>query len=232
MFINNEQTSNMAAASRKPALKFIDIGANLTDPMFRGIYHGSVKHKDDLANVMSRAWQYGLQKIFITGGNLDDSKEALELAKTHPNLYSTVGCHPTRCQDFEASGDPDKYFEDLKALIEDNKDKVIAVGECGLDYDRLQFCPADIQRKYFEKQLSLAQETKLPLFLHCRAASRDFADILSRNRDKFSTGVVHSFTGMKSRLRACTIKKHSNLFNCRIYKATLFQIFNLTVHFI
>ncbi|KZC13649.1 PREDICTED: putative deoxyribonuclease TATDN1 [Dufourea novaeangliae] len=163
--------------------KFIDIGANLTDPMFQGIYHGSQKHQPDLDKVLERSWNNDLSKIIITAGNIEESKKALELSRTDERLFSTVGCHPTRCNEFQESGDPEAYLELLSDLAVNNKDKIVAIGEMGLDYDRLQFCSKDVQKKYFEMQLSLCSTLKLPMFLHCRNASEDFIKILRKHKD-------------------------------------------------
>lgn len=200
--------------------RFIDIGANLTDPVFRGIYnHGEKRvHIDDLCVVLERAWNYGLEKIIITGSSLEDSINALNIAMDNcttinpsPRLYSTVGCHPTRTSEWHkdtinTSNEYDSYLESLRRLLHDNlygpHPLVVAIGECGLDYDRLEFSPKEIQKLYFEKQFGLAQEFQLPMFFHCRNAYSDFHEIVMRNRYTFSNGIVHSFTGTKEEAKS------------------------------
>jgi TatD DNase family protein len=78
---------------------------------------------------------------------------------------------------------------------------VVAIGECGLDFDR-DFSPRDVQRTCFEAQLELAAELKLPVFLHERAAHEDFLRILERWRPSLVGGVVHCFTGAEPQLDA------------------------------
>nr|XP_022315175.1 putative deoxyribonuclease TATDN1 [Crassostrea virginica] len=180
-------------------LKFIDIGVNLSDPMFRGVYHNSTKHPDDFNDVISRAKDNGMVKMILTGGYLSECRETLELCKTDVLFgYRYILLHGRLSSDSLSrvhKGGPRNISTDLLELALANKGKVVAIGECGLDYDRLHFCPKDVQLKYFEKQMDLVEATKLPMFLHSRNCHSDFIDIIKRNRDRIAGGVVHSFTG-------------------------------------
>lgn len=207
--------------------QFIDIGANLTDESFRGHYNGKQYHPDDFEAVLGRAWEAGVERVMVTAGRLQEVKEALQLVDKHDRLYTTVGVHPTRCDEFEAwEGGAEDYLQQLLALaLPEGKPhpKIVAVGEFGLDYDRLQFCSKETQLKYFEAQFELVEKTGLPLFLHMRNACDDFIEVVKRNRHKFSNGVVHSFTGTMEEMQAlvaldlfigingCSLKTKENL---------------------
>ncbi|CCM03114.1 uncharacterized protein FIBRA_05235 [Fibroporia radiculosa] len=218
----------------KGKFRFIDIAVNLTDPVFRGYHHGRKKHDDDLEAMLERSRAAGVVSMIITGGSLHESKEALELARQH-GFYATVGCHPTRSAQFDQfKGGAQAYLAALDALIEGNlegKGRVVAVGECGLDYDRTHFAAPDVQKRNFRLQLSLAKKHHLPLFLHSRAAHADFVQIL--REEGFGEagglavgghgGVVHSFTGTAEEavelmdmgfhigLNGCSLKTAENL---------------------
>ncbi|KAF9400812.1 TatD DNase [Mortierella sp. AD011] len=164
----------------------LDIGINLTDPMFRGVYRGTRAHADDFLQVMSRARRAGVSRMIITSSTLKDCYRALQIAEDDDELFLTVGCHPTKCSEFERHKEgPDAYFNALKSLLQNpaTNSKVVAIGECGLDYDRLFLCPKETQIKYFERQFELAEMTGLPMFLHDRNTSGDFANMISRNRN-------------------------------------------------
>lgn len=83
--------------------------------------------------------------LFDLAGNLEETKTALELAQTDSRLFSTVGIHPTRCSEF-AEEDADKVMEELIEVGKKGKEmrKIVAVGEFGLDYDRLHFCDKEV----------------------------------------------------------------------------------------
>ncbi|CAG9804555.1 unnamed protein product [Chironomus riparius] len=201
--------------------KSINIGANLTDEVFDGRYNGTRKHDSDRQQVLDKAWNIGVEKIILTVGSILECAPAFKIVDNDDRLFCTVGCHPTRCGEFLLDLE---YFNKLDQHIEENKSKVVAIGEIGLDYDRLHFCEPDIQKKYFEKQLELADKYDLPLFLHCRNAHDDFISIIERNKSKIRRGgVVHTYDGSLEHakilismgfyigLNGCSLKSEANL---------------------
>ena len=202
-------------------MHFIDIAANLTDGMFAGFYNGSQRHPPDLSIVLRRARAAGVVRIMVTAGTLSQSKEVLNFCRDDPSLFATVGVHPTRAG--EMKNDPSSYSKELIETIAEGKHKVIAVGECGLDYDRTRFCSEEDQMPAFLAQLDIASKTGLPMFLHDRNTRGDFGKIITEHRSKFTTGVVHSFTGTMDEMRlyvdqdlyiginGCSLKTKENL---------------------
>lgn len=69
---------------------FLDIAANLTDPMYKGIYNGNKKHREDLEDVLDRSWKNDLKKIIITSGSLDDSVEALKITSLNGRYFNYI----------------------------------------------------------------------------------------------------------------------------------------------
>lgn len=197
----------MAQPQRKRI--FIDVGVNLTDPVFRGMHRGKRQHPDDFAAVIARAKAAGVEQQIITGGSLNESRAALKLANEN-GFFATTGCHPTRSS--EVGKMPEgQYMRQLDKLIPDNiyrpgegiKGRCVAVGECGLDYDRLFRAGKQDQQRAFRAQLVMAKKYHLPLFLHNRNSHADFVALLTEAGMHIDGGravggrggVVHSFTG-------------------------------------
>ncbi|KPU27497.1 hydrolase TatD [Caloranaerobacter sp. TR13] len=125
--------------------------------------------------------------VINPGADLASSIKAVALAQQYENIYAAVGIHP-----HDAKTMDDDTIEVLKSLLK--KDKVIAVGEIGLDY-HYDFSPRDIQRKWFREQIKLAKEFNLPIIVHDREAHKDVYDILKEEQDGTLTGVLHCFSG-------------------------------------
>ena len=177
-------------------MRVFDIGANLTDPMFQGIYNGKQKHVPDLVNVLRRSTQCHISDIMVTAGCEEDLGQSISLITSHPikeiKLSTTVGIHPT-----QAAGKTAQHFDALHQIFHSTHAGVIrAIGECGLDYDRLEHANKQEQLWVFEEHLKRAHQfNNLPFFFHLRNAFDDFYELLSKYRSSISGGVVHSFDG-------------------------------------
>jgi len=162
-------------------MQLVDIGANLTHAAFGA----------DLPQVLQRAQAHGVGNIVVTGTTVAESRRAAELADAH-GLYATAGVHPHHARDCNAETIPA-----LRGIAA--HPRVVALGECGLDYNR-NYSPHPDQERWFVAQLELAAELGKPLFLHSRDAHPRCAEILRNLRA--GKAVAHCFTGDAVELRA------------------------------
>lgn len=175
--------------------------------------------KDDADLVIRRALDAGIWMVNI-GTQKDTSAYAIEIAEKYPEgVYATVGLHPIHTEkshhdpqelgivqqsaDYETiaggftSRGEEFDYEYYKKLA--GHPKVVAIGECGLDYYRLTEETKEKQKEAFLKQIELAREIQKPLMIHCRQAFGDIISIIQAQSSKFQapSGIVHFFSGAK-----------------------------------
>ncbi|TDF35746.1 hydrolase TatD [Alteromonadaceae bacterium M269] len=162
-------------------MSWFDVGINLTDRRFE-------KRIDDL---LSHSANADVSHLLAIGTSLEDSLDTLDLIREKTSrtitIKSTAGFHPHNAK-LMKDGDS----ESLAALL--NQPEVVAIGECGLDFNR-NFSPPDVQLRVFETQLELASDLKLPIYLHERDAFEHQIQLLRKYSSAAANGLVHCFTG-------------------------------------
>ena len=163
-------------------MKYIDIHSHLNLPEF----------ESDLEEVIERLSNSDTGTI-IVGTDFENSKKAVEIAEANENIFACIGVHPV--DDKEKIFDKEKFAE----LIESNK--VVAIGECGLDYfhaDKEDAGERSRQQKLFLDQIEFAVAHDLPIMIHSRGAYIELLDMLEPLVKKYEgklRGNVHFFAG-------------------------------------
>lgn len=161
--------------------KYYDIGVNLFCKQF-----------PNPEQIINDALQSGVTCI-LTGTDPKENRQIDTFINNH-QAYGTVGIHP-----HNADSTRDKDYLEIENIAKTNN-KIMAIGECGLDFDRMSSTKEN-QIKCFEKQIEIAETLNMPLFLHERNAVEDFIKVLSNHKEICKKSIVHCFTGNTETLK-------------------------------
>jgi len=150
--------------------------------------HGHIhfqEFRDEIDAVLDHAAESGVEKIITIGCNDTDSAEAVAVARAYEHVWSSVGLHPH---------DADRGYEALEEVARLAEfEKVVAIGECGLDNFRSETTKED-QERALRFQIELGLERNLPMIFHVRDAFPQFFSILDEYQGEGVRGLVHCFT--------------------------------------
>ena len=151
--------------------------------------------QEDFSSVISKCHEVGVDKIIIPGVTEKDTPQILNLINQYDELYATVGIHPS-----EAKTWTDASYQYFKKIA--NHEKVVAIGEIGLDYywDK-SF--NDIQKEVLKEQIKLAKELHKPIVIHDRDAHQDTLNILKDTNASEVGVVLHCFSGSVEFMKEC-----------------------------
>ncbi len=151
---------------------------------------------DDLDATLQRATEQGVDSILTVGCDLESSQRSIDLSNRYPQLYASVGIHP-----HDATTADTQAITELRRMAL-GSDKVVAIGETGLDYYRDR-SPREIQHQAFAAQIRLARELNLPIIIHDRDAHEDILRIMREEKASEVGGVLHCFSGDLDMARQC-----------------------------
>ena len=148
---------------------------------------------DDREELLTSLKEHGIGNVINVGASLAGCKKTLELMEKYPFLYGAMGVHP---------GETAELDEDGLAWLHQqcSRDKVVAVGEIGLDYHWKE-PEIPVQKRWFVRQLELAREVGLPAIIHSREAAKDPLDIMQALHAEELGGVVHCYSYTKEMAR-------------------------------
>lgn len=161
--------------NEKTYIKLIDTHCHLEMDVFNS----------DRDAVIQRAKDSGIEAIITISSDLESNKKGLEISHQYDFVYASLGIHPHDAKDFT-----EDVFKEIKRL--ENRDKIVAIGEIGLDY-HYNNSPKHIQRDVFIKQLLYAKDVNLPVIIHSRDAKKDTLEIIRESG--VNKGVFHCFSG-------------------------------------
>lgn len=148
---------------------------------------GSEPFVDDLADVLERARNAGVTTIVCVSDDAAASERSIALAVSYSQVVATAGIHP-----HQAAAAAAEDLRRIRDLLD--HDRVVAVGEIGLDY-HYDFSPVAVQQEIFRRQIRLAHEKQLPIVVHSRKAEHDVLAILAEEGVPAAGGVLHCFWG-------------------------------------
>ena len=151
-------------------------------------HNDDTKYDCDRDALLSSMGTLGVGAVVNVASSLNGCQRAVKLARKYPFIYAAVGIHPD-----ETGALNEETFAELKSWC--REDKVVAVGEIGLDY-YWDIQPREMQKEWFIRQLGLARELNLPVNIHSRDASEDTFHIMKEHANGLG-GIIHCFSGSR-----------------------------------
>lgn len=141
---------------------------------------------NDVDKLIEEALASGVKKMVVVGYDVETSLKAVEIASNFDFIYAAVGIHPSEVKKAKISD-----LEIIEKCLINNK--VVAIGEIGLDYHWDQD-NKEYQKRFFVEQLKLANKYDLPIIIHSRDAAKDTYDVLKENKKYYKKGIMHCYS--------------------------------------